>query len=188
MKTLTTIIPAVFNQIKPGATFMSIMQYENNYSELSNFGLVFHVNYINAVRRSLNILLAYQPGTSLERQGRQELLDSYRDTLRGYNPRATSAHAYSPIVDGHQELIKGVKYHDRGTAVHLWGFRVNKVILRPGLYPAYNSYDLTHVKRKLRNMTPLRNFRQFKLVEGRFQKIGVANLSLTDKDLLRELE
>lgn len=185
---LTTIIPAVFNQIRPGATFMSILKYENNYFELSNFGLVFHVNYLNAVRRSLNIILEYQAKSFLEKQARQELLDSYRDTLRGYNPRATSAHAYSLITDGQDTPIKGVKYHDRGSAVHLWGFRVNKVILRPGVYPIYNSYDLTHVKRKLRNMTPLRNFRQFKLVEGRFQKIGVANLSLTDRDLLRELE
>ena len=42
---LTTVLPAVLNQIRPGATFMSVKQYTNNYGEISNYGIVFHINY-----------------------------------------------------------------------------------------------------------------------------------------------
>jgi hypothetical protein len=184
---LTTVIPAVFNRIRPGATFMSVMGYENNWGEVSNFGLVFHVNYINAVRRAVETWATYYPATEAERVVRSNLLASYFSTLRGHNPDARSAHAYDQIVDGADRLIKGVKWYRRGAECHLWGFRVHKVVLTPGEYESEPWGSYKAARRRLIGMTSLNNFRQFKLVEGRFRQIGVANLTLTHQHLLQEL-
>jgi hypothetical protein len=184
---LTTVIPAVFNQIRPGATFMAITGYQNNYGELSNFGLVFHANYHNAVRKALNTWLAYSPKSPEEITAKTELFDSYKLTLSGHNPYALSSHAYSSITDGYDRLIKGVKWYDNGREVHLWGFRVAKRILKPGTYPS-SAWEPDKIARhKLLSMTPLINFRQFKLIEGRFNTVGVERLTLTHHDLLKDL-
>ena len=128
-KKLTQVIPAIFNRITPGATFMSIMGYTNNFDELSNFGLVFHVSYMNAVRKAMQFWREYEPEDKLEKLARAYLLHSYQDTLNGFNPRARSAHAYDPIVDNNNDPVKGVKWYRRGKEVHSWGFRVHKVII-----------------------------------------------------------
>ena len=182
---LRTVIPAVFNKIKPGATFMSVKGYTNNYDEVSNFGLVFHVNYMNAVRKAVEAWSFHNASTKIEQQAKDELIESYLQTLSGHNPNARSAHAYSAIVDGKLKTVQGVKFHDKESAVHLWGFLLNKKILSGGSYPTVTSSPLTIAKKSLMRLTPLSRFRQFKLVEGRFSSIGVQKLNLTQADLLR---
>lgn len=185
-KTLRTILPVIFNNLRQGATFMSIKGYTDNFGGTSNFGIVFHVSYINAVKKSLNIWQAYTPRNELECKVRKELLDSYLDTLSGSNFRARSAHAYRPISDG-KSLIRSVKWHDNGKACHFWGFGVHKIELKHAIYPFDMRNESTIVRRYFLNMTPLHRFRQFKIVEGRFNSIGIDNLTLTQKDLLRDL-
>jgi len=186
MKTLRTILPAIFNQIKQGSTFLAIKGYINNSEEKSDNSIVFHVNYHNAIKKSLMIFNSYRPTNIIEEKVRQELIESYTTSLTGYNPRARSAHAYTGISDGNS-LIRGVKWHDRYTACHLWGFVVHKRIITPGNYLEINSGASSIVRQKLLGMTPLSKFRQFKIIQGRFNSIGVEKLSLTDKDLLKNI-
>lgn len=185
MKTLTTIIPSVFNQLNQGSQFISVMGYINNYGERSNFGLVFHVDYMKAVKKAVNLWWAYNPKTHLEKQARVELINSYVDTLRGFS-HSTSAHAYDRICDANGKLVKGVKWWRRGEEVHLWGFVVNKLILDDAEYPEDNRLPLTLSKQKLLRMTSIGRFRQYKLINGRFNHIGVEGLSLTQKDLIKQ--
>ncbi len=185
---LTTVIPAVLNQIRPGTTFMAVMGYTNKFGEVSDFGLVFHVSYHNAVKKALGMWLNYTPQTRDEGRAKVALLASYRDTLNGFNHRALSAHAYDRVVDGNRNLIKGVKWYRDGQEVHLWAFRVHKRVLRQGMYEPVLHDGLTMAKAKLMSMTPLRNFRQFKIIQSRFEQIRVDHLTLTHKDLLRKLQ
>ena len=186
MKTLRTIIPAALNQIRQGSTFLAVKNYVNNHGEQSHFGIVFHVDYIKAVKKAVDIWRSYTPLNAIERAARQDLIDSYQMTLRGHNPRALSAHTYQRITDGNQ-IIRSVKWHDNGKACHFWGFLVHKRIIKRGSYPVDTRGQFTVVRENLIGKTPLTNFRQFKIVEGRFGSIGVEHLSLTEKDLLRTL-
>jgi hypothetical protein len=184
---LTTVIPAVLNRIRPGSTFMSIMGYENNWGEVSNFGLVFHASYLTAVRRAIVTWMTHRPLDQHEELAQFHLLHSYKDTLMGYNPRYRAAHVYEPITDGNDVMVRGTKWYRNGREVHIWGFRVHKVVLSPGAYPDTAESPYAVAKRKLLGLTQLGNFRQFKIVEGRFDHIGVEGLTLTHKDRLREL-
>jgi hypothetical protein len=184
---LTTVIPAVLNRIRPGSTFMSVMGYENNWGEVSNFGLVFHADYLMAVRKAIITWMTYKPRDQHEALAHLQLMRSYQDTLRGYNPRHKVGHVYEPITDGQDVLVRGTKWYKNGQEVHVTGFRVHKAVLRPGVYPDTLQSPFALAKRRLLGMTPLGNFRQFKIIEGRFDHIGVEKLSLTHHDLLREL-
>lgn len=163
---------------------MSVMGYTNNFGEISNFGLVFHVNYLKAVKTALVKWQTYHPVNSAEIEAKEELIRSYGDSLRGYNPRALSVHAYDTVIDSKNKVIKGTKWYIKGSECHLWAFRIHKTILVPGQYSS-NNYIST--KKRLLGLTPLINYRQFKLIEGRFDRIGIEKLSLTQQDLLRDL-
>lgn len=186
IKTLRTVIPAALNSIRQGSTMLAVMGYTNRFGELADFGIVFHVNYLKAVKRSIEIWAQYKPIDPLEAQARKDLIASYELSLLGHNPRAFSAHAYAPITDG-QQLIKGVKWFDGGSTIHLWGFLVHKRILRRGNYPTDQRSSWAICRERLIGLTPLSRFRQFRISDGQFKKISVEKLELTHLDLLRYL-
>jgi len=179
MITLKTVIPAALNQIRPGSTFLSIKNYKNNHQGRYNFGIVFHVNYLNAVRRAVNTWYQYKPCDDIETRMRADLINSYTDTLNGRNERSLSAHAYQRVSDG-QNVLNGIKYHTRGACVHMWGFLVHRVELSPSIYPPSNRSAQAITRQRLIKMTPLSKFRQF-------DSIGVEHLTLTQKDLIKTL-
>lgn len=183
---LSTVIPVVFNKFRTGSTFLSVINYTNEWNEISDFGIVFHVDYMKAVKKAVNIWLGIKPKNNLEKQARIELIDSYSDTLAGKS-RSLSAHSYDRIIDGSGQLIRGVKYHNGGMTIHLWGFVVNKKILVPGMYSDDMRGELTLEKNRLLKLTPISNFRQYKLTDGKFKQINVENLTFTQKDLYRTL-
>lgn len=181
-------IPNVFNLIRPGATFMAVRGYTNNFGEVSDFGIVFHFNYMNAVRKAINTWARMFPADSISKQAKYELLVSYGDTLKyGFNHRARSAHAYVPVQDAHGKIINGVKLHLKNQELHLVGLLVHKRIIKPGEYDCSTQSALTLAKQELMSKTPLSNYRQFKLVNGRFDSISVDSLNLTQKDLIRKV-
>jgi len=184
---IDTVIPCIFNQMRPGATFLAVNGYTNNFGEVANFSIVFGSNYLNSVKKSLNIWARFRPVGSLQIKAHAQLMTSYGDTLRtGFNHRAWSAHAYSPVKDCNGNIIKGVKLHLRERVLHLTGLLVRKNIITPGNYSRDNRSRLTVEKDLLIGMTPLKNFRQFKLMEGRFDNISVQKLTLTQQDIIRK--
>lgn len=185
---LRTVIPSIFNQIRPSSTMLAIRGYRNNFDELADYSLVFHVNYLNAIKRSKQIIEQYKPLSGLEKIARSELLESYAETLSGKgNSRDTSSHAYEPIIDGTGEAVNGVRWHSNYTRVYLYGFICFKRVITPGNYPEVNHEPLTMSKNKLRALTPSNKFRQFILIDGRFDKVDVEKMQLTHLDLIREL-
>lgn len=185
---LKTVIPSVFNKIRQGSTMLAIRGYRNNYDEVADYSLVFHVNYLNAIKRSKQIIEQYEPTNDLEIMAKLQLLDSYADTLSGKgNSRDTSSHAYEPIIDGDGEVVNGVRWHSDFSRIYLYGFICFKRVITPGNYPEVNHQPLTIVKNKLRRLTPSEKFRSFILIDGRFDKIDVEKMQLTHLDLVREI-
>lgn len=186
MTQLDTVIPAIFNRIRQSASFMAIRGYHDNHDGIADYGIVFHVNYIKAVKKSLQAIQSFGPKSELELIAKNDLIESFKDTLAGYNPRAKSAHAYDLISYG-DKTIKGVKYHVKGEAVHLWGFIVHKKIIKEAVYPNHNRSDLSRIRNYLRGQTPVSRFRQFKIAHGRFESINIEKLNLTQKDLIKSI-
>jgi hypothetical protein len=189
----------ILSQIDTHAQFIVIHNYQNNYGEVASYSLCWRISYENAVLRSLELMKNYKPTIKdvaghpytlvhLEK-AREELIESYTNTLTlgtGNNPEDTSSHAYDSVFDRYGKNIPGVKIHREEDVLHLNNvFRLQKVVHVPGVYKEVKSAMKTLAKNALRNMTPLAKMGQFKLAEGRFDKIVVSKISLIEEDMLR---
>jgi len=178
----------VFSKIRPSCTFLSINEYINNYSETSNFGICFHVNYLKTVERSYKILekmsdLCDCSGQQFSprdlNEAKKELMNSFEITLLGMgNPNYTCEDVYENVYNSDGELIRGLKLHTKEDAVHIEGTCVRKDIIIPGKYPIRKSASKTLAKNFLRNKTPLGKWVQFKLIPFRFKTLTVEKMIL----------
>lgn len=183
------------SQLRPNATFLTIHNYTNNFGELSDFSICFHVSYENAVRRAQSLLREFSPGmrdtvgrpyTIIDlRRAQDELIQSYEWTLEGYNPLATSAHSYDPVYLADGSTVPGIKLHRDQDILHLWGFCLHKRIIFPGKYPPDRRTNKTIAKDDLRSMTPLGRFVQFKLTPPKFRSLVVQGITVDETEVIR---
>ncbi len=196
METFRSECTRILSKIRPSATFLTATHYVNNHGEQSNFSICFHINYLNSINRAKELLELFNPQykhcigkpytVDHLRVAKSELLDSFAMTLDGYNPLATSAHAYDEIVGADGKVIPGIKLHRNQDIVHLWGFKLHKKILMPGSYPKDNRSLRTLAKDDLRDLSPLGAFVQFKLTPGKFYKLVVEKMTIKEEDVIRE--
>lgn len=174
----------VLGKVSPGSTLLSIKEYQNNFSEIANFSVVFHADYHNAVRKAEALVKkAKFPGSSnFTKQdmeaARGELLASFNDTLNGYNPLYTCHGVYEEVLGADGEPLSGVKLHIRQGIVHINALKVRKTVITPGIYNKSNSSPKTIAKRYLRSVTPLNNWVQFKLQPKRFDRLIVKRMTI----------
>lgn len=179
----------VFSHVKPGSTFLSINNYENNWSELSNFSVCFNVDYLHTVQRSFNIVKAYnikrsdarKCGVSVRclKDAKKQILHSFSLTLSGkVHPAYTCAGVYDSILGMDNKPIPGIKLHPGQDVVHINAVKFKKKVLRKGLYPSAQLSADAIAKRFIKNMTPISNWVQFKLIPGRFDKLSVMKMKI----------
>ena len=179
----------VFSHVRPGSTFLSIKNYQNNWNELSDFSVCFHVDYMNAVEKSLQIVETFKPkrshtkGNNLNvralKLARDSILHSFALTLSGMgNPYYTCDGVYESILDADLQPIPGIKLHPGQDVVHINALKFRKKIVKKGYYPPYNSSQHTIAKRFIKSMTPIGNWVQFKLVPGRFSQLTVQKMKI----------
>lgn len=183
----------VLSSVKPGSTFLTVHNYVNSMGEVADYSIVFHIDYLKAVERSLDVLQSYKPTKmavagkpyTLEqlKAAKVQVIDSLKKSLSGSH---TQTDAYDSVeVNGN--TIPGVKLHSKDDALHLFGLRVWKNVVHSGNYPKDTRQPLTVAKDDLRKMLPVGKFVQFKLTPGKFDKLVVGKMSVTDDQTVREL-
>lgn len=169
---------------------MSIRGYRNNYGGVADYNVVFHFSYQNAVRKAINTWDKFDAKGALYKKAKAELITSYSKSLSQGDTKYLD-HAlrdpYARATDMNGVLIDGVKLHVKKKELHLSGLLIQKHVIIPGTYPNSNKSELSLVKDELMRMTSLCNYRQFKLVDGRFNSISVEKLTLNQKDLARKV-
>ena len=168
------------SKLRPSSTFLTLRGYRNDHSEVADYSVAFHISYENALKRSLEVLSAVDTQTDLEKQAKLELMASFAKSLgnMAVTPVEEIDDAYTRFFDDDGKYIKGVKMHTATGALHLYGLVVHKRVLMPGFYPKKNQKPLTVAKDKMRYLTPVGKFRQFKLLSSQVDSISVENLSL----------
>ncbi len=174
----------VFSKVRPQSTFMTVNGYRNNWSEVSNFSVVFHANYLNATRKAQKIIrkaqFPYRPlfSSSDFEIARAELCDSMSATLDGFNPLYTCHGVYKEIRDADGKPIPGIKLHTRSDEVHVNALKTRKKVIVPVSYKQRDSHPKTLAKNYLRSLTPLSKWVQFKLVPRRFDELVVQRMRI----------
>lgn len=173
------------SKLRPSSTFLTLIGYRNEHSELADYSIVFHMSYENALKKSIHALEQIVPADAEQTVARRELLDGYRASLERMAETSIEEidDAYTRFFDEQGNYIKGVKLHTASNALHLYGLVVHKRTLMPGIYPHRNKRALTIAKDKLRKHCPVSKFRQFKILPDQVERITVENLTLLPPEL-----
>ncbi len=166
--------------LRTSSTFLNLHRYKNEFGEVADFNIVFHISYENALKRSVAVLESTVPDSPLASQARHELLQSFHTSIANIAkiPIEEIDDAYTRFFDDDGNYIKGVKMHTSTGTLHIYGFAHQKVILVPGVYPKTNRRPLTIEKDKLRDLCPVSKFRQFRMLPNQVEKIKVQHISL----------
>lgn len=171
---------AELSKLRSSSTFLSLKGYHNEHGEVADYSLVFHMSYENALKRSIDTLEELDFTTDLEKQAKAELLESFNNSLikLAETPIEELEDAYTRFFDDDGAYIKGVKVHTATNTLHLYGSVVHKRVTVPGVYPTRNKRPLTVAKDKIRYLTAVGKFRQFKILPSTVERISVENMSL----------
>lgn len=163
------------SKLRQSSTFLALHSYRNEHSEVSDYSIIFNMSYENALKKSIDLLSKLDLQESLAKFARMELLESFTKSLTNVKevPIEEREDAYI-----HFPECKGVKIHRESGALHLYGLIVHKRVMMPGIYPKVNSKALTIAKNKLRHLTPVGAFRQFRILPTQVDRITVEKLSL----------
>lgn len=175
-----------FAQLRPSATFLQIRDYLGATNEVAHFNLIFHISYENAVRKSIDILEAKKVSSKIEKEAKQELLDSFKkslDNLSKEDKEKSKEDGYMSFKDAEGNQIKGVKMKKETKELYLYGLLTDKVVIKKGSYKEKNSSEKTKIKEDLKKDLPVSKFRQFKLTQDKFSSILIENKQLSGCDL-----
>lgn len=167
------------SKLRESATFLTLKGYRNEHSEVADYSIVFHMSHQNALKKSIMVLEGIVPDGTLQAQAKRELLESFQTSLQ-----KTEETVIAEIEDAYTRFfymnnyIRGVKMHTATGTLHLYGLVVHKKVIIPGTYPVKNKRELTLAKDKLRRLTPMGKFRQFKILPEQVDRIVVENISL----------
>jgi hypothetical protein len=175
-------IVQALSKLRTSSTFLALKSYRNEANEVADYNIVFHISYKAAIERSMQMLTMMDFKTDLEKQAKAELMASFTKSLTNMDGTAVEDidDAYTRFIDDDGSYVKGVKLHTATDTLHLYGLVVNKRVIVPGVYPQkkVTQKPLTIAKDKLRHLTSVGKFRQFKILASKLESISVENLSL----------
>lgn len=166
------------SNLRTSATFLSVIGYRNEFSEVANYNISFNMSYKNAIIKSIDILNKYQPKSSLETNAKLDLLKSFNKSLLKINKSSHEelSPEYHAALNDKGDPVKGLKVNSKTNEIHLYGLVVHKKVVMPGIYPSNSSKkELTVVKDKLRAMCPVSKYRQFKMLASQVDYVSVQN-------------
>lgn len=165
-------------KLRPASTFLTLVGYRNEYSEVADYSIVFHMSYENALKRSIVALNSVVPEDDYAAIAKRELIDGYNKSLNkmAETPIEEIDDAYTRFFDENGNYIKGVKLHTATNTLHLYGLVNAKRVVMPGIYPKSNKRPLTLAKDKLRKLCPVNKFRQFKILPQQVDSIVVEKM------------
>lgn len=140
-------------------TFVSIKNYCNNQGEISNYVINIGASYGNAKDKDTEFLsepanmMAIDFGSlaPFSEDARIALLDA---NLNPSNQSEAQTDAYTTICPN-------VRMHNETGRIYVFGFKISKTVLVPGVYPKVNSRSLTLAKEKIRSVLNAPKFRQY---------------------------
>ena len=161
------------SKLNPSSTFLALKEYRNEYGDISDYSIVFNINYKNALKRSIKKLNEIIVDDDLSIIAKRELLNSFNLRLNSENNNT-----YSRVVNSNGDYVNGIKIHNKTKTLYLYGLLVHKRNILPGKYPKRNHRPLTIAKNKLYDMCPVSKFRQFIFSEDRVNYISLHGMHL----------
>ena len=178
-------IIAELAKIRPDSTFLKVNGYKSvKTSEVSDFQIVFHMSYANALEKAILDLECVVPENELQAEAKDSLMKGYKKSFDKVSsePLEVIGEHYRRVFDSNGNHIKGIKVHNETNTLYIFGRLHKKKVRSPGNYKTVNHKPLTIAKDELSKNFAVSKFRQFVIEPGQFESIKVENLTLTLDD------
>jgi hypothetical protein len=149
-------IVTLLEQIKK-STFVRINNYENGRGEVSNYTVIAHYSYENAVKKDIITLSNYVPANELEASAKEKFLQSLTAEKKSKQSIAQSE-AYEKVTDC-------IKRHKKTDVLYFYCKAFKKEVIQAIDYKVVNSGELVIAQAKLAKKLKLRHtqYRNFKI-------------------------
>jgi hypothetical protein len=159
-----------------GVTFFSIKDYTNQQGEVSNQLINVGINYQKSKEEDIKFLKAmnlkdYQFKSPIEllKEAKNELIASFE------KPDENRSNAQQ---DAYTIIFPGVKVHNETGKLYIYGYRVNKTVLKEGTYKEVKSAPLTIAKNEIRKLLKTNKFVNFSIEVGNTLKANGETIEL----------
>lgn len=170
-----------FASLKNKNKFLNIYAYKNNYGEIADYSLTFNFDYYKYINDCLNKINKIKTNNHLALKAKDELINSFQDSLTGYNYRYTNYGVYKNLYLSSGEIINGIKLHIETNVIHLFGLILHKNIIKLAVYPNKQTSDFIKIKNSLKKEIGADRYRQFKLIKDRFKYIETSNFVIKNR-------
>ena len=174
-KVINLVKQAVSNSIT-GVSFFSIKNYTNKQGEVSNSLINVGINYAKSKLQDIEFLeninlkdYTFKSPLDLINDARLDLIVSFLSPDE--NRSNGQINAYTPI-------FAGVKVHNETGLLNIYGYRVNKTVIKEGVYKEVKSSDKTIAKNELRKLLKTSKFTQYSIEVGNTIKASGETIEL----------
>lgn len=179
-KALNTIklVKNAIQKSPTGVSFFSIKNYTNKFGEVSNQLINVGINYgkskeqdIETLRKADLTQMSFKSPITLIEKARTTLIEAF---IKPDENRSNGQ------IDAYTQITPGVKVHNETGLMYIWGYRVNKTVITPGVYPVVNSKPDTIAKNELKKALDLKTekFVNFSLELGNTLKANGETIEL----------
>lgn len=163
MQVINLVKNAVSNSIT-GVTFFSVKNYTNSSNEVSNNLINVGINYEKSKEQDLeflkNIKLSdyeFKSPNDVLNEAKKELIESF------IKPNENRSNGQK---DAYTNIFSGVKVHNETGVLYVYGYRVNKTVIKEGEYKTVKSSPKTIAKNELRKLLKTNKFTQYAIEVG----------------------
>jgi hypothetical protein len=154
---------AVSNSIT-GVSFFSIKNYQNKQGEISNNLINIGINYAKSKQQDIEFLEninlkdhTFKSPIDLIEDARLDLIVSFLSPDENRSKGQTEAYT---------TIFSGVKVHNTTGLLYVYGYRVNKTVIKEGEYKEVKSNPKTIAKNELRKLLKTSKFTQYSIEIG----------------------
>ena len=170
-----------------GAKFITLNGYVNEAGEIANHNILVNINVMNAKKTDNKMLHDTNVEVISKKSAKSFALDilnlalsemiiaSDKNISENKEDRTAQSQAQT---DAYIQFGKGLKLHKETGLIHIFGFKNQKKITKPGVYKPVNSSDKTLAKKEITKVLNLRSgkFHTFKIAE--IKSVNLENKTL----------
>lgn len=163
LKVINLVKQAVSNSLT-GVTFFSIKNYTNTQGEVSNVLINVGINYEKSKQQDIEFLKNINLSDYQFKSDKSDLIEAKNELIASFQkPDKNRSEAQK---DAYSTIFSGVKVHNETGLLYIYGYRVNKTVLKEGEYKHVNSSKKTIAKNELRKLLKTGKFTQYSIEVG----------------------
>ena len=163
LQVINLVKQAVSNSIT-GVSFFSIKNYTNSSNEVSNSLINVGINYEKSKKQDIEFLENINLSDYEFKSPKDVLIEAKNELIASFlKPDEKRSNGQK---DAYTTIFSGVKVHNETGMLYIYGYRVNKTVIKEGEYKTVKSSPKTIAKNELRKLLKTGKFTQYAIEIG----------------------